>query len=81
MSNRLTREAPCGYLRAADLARRPGSTNPTQILPISHSTLWRWVRCGRFPRPIHLSPGVAAWHTEVVLDWMQTHSVGEKSND
>lgn len=63
-----------GYLRVTDLTRRPGNAQPTQILPISRATLWRWVKCGRFPKPIHLSPGVTAWDTDVVLNWMRNQS-------
>lgn len=36
-------------------------------LPISRSTLWRWVRSGRFPQPVKLSPGVTVWRAEEVL--------------
>lgn len=63
-----------GYLREADLASRPGKRNPLQVLPISRATLWRWVKSGRFPKPIHLSPGVSAWPTETVLNWLHEHS-------
>ena len=27
----------------------------------SHSTLWRWITEGRFPKPIKLGPGTTAW--------------------
>ena len=32
-----------------------------ELLGISHSTLWEWVRKGRFPRPISLGPNTRAW--------------------
>jgi prophage regulatory protein len=30
-------------------------------VPISRSTLWLWVRSGRFPQPIKLSERVTCW--------------------
>lgn len=32
-----------------------------QLLGISASTLWDWVRRGRFPAPIALGPNTRAW--------------------
>jgi prophage regulatory protein len=37
-----------------------------QLLGISHSTLWEWVRKGRFPRPISLGPNTRAWLQEEI---------------
>jgi Predicted transcriptional regulator len=31
------------------------------VLPIARCTLWAWVREGRFPKPVKLSPRVTAW--------------------
>lgn len=28
---------------------------------ISTATVWRWVKAGRLPAPLRLSPGVTAW--------------------
>lgn len=35
-------------------------------VPIARSTLWRWVKAGRFPKPIRLSAGVTVWRGEEV---------------
>jgi len=51
-----------GYLRQAQLV---GS-----ILPIGATTLWRWVKEGRFPQPIKLSDRVTVWRAEDVRAWM-----------
>jgi prophage regulatory protein len=32
-----------------------------QLLGISSSTLWEWVRRGRFPKPIAIGPNSKAW--------------------
>jgi prophage regulatory protein len=37
-----------------------------ELLGISHSTLWEWVRKGRFPRPISLGPNTRAWLPEEI---------------
>ena len=38
--------------------------------PISRSTLWRWVRAGRFPAPHKIGPNVTAWRAEEVREFM-----------
>lgn len=35
-----------------------------EIFPFSHSTLWRHVKDGRFPKPIKLSSRVTAWRAK-----------------
>ena len=32
-----------------------------QLIPISHSTLWSWVRSGKFPQPLRLGGRVTVW--------------------
>lgn len=56
-----------GYLRQAQLIGR--------ILPISGTTLWRWVGEGKFPKPIKLSPRVTVWRVEDVRAWLQQQKV------
>lgn len=41
------------------------------ILPVAHSTLWRMVAEGRFPKPIKLSERVTAWRIEDVMAWTE----------
>jgi len=47
-------------IRIADLATTP---NKTGMLPVSPATIWRWVRDGKFPKPLKLGPSVTGWHT------------------
>lgn len=58
-----------GYLRQNQLV---GS-----ILPIGASTLWRWVKLGKFPKPIKLSERVTVWRAEDVRAWMDGQRVAE----
>ncbi|BDU22044.1 AlpA family phage regulatory protein [Dyella sp. GSA-30] len=51
-----------GYLRQAQLVGH--------ILPIGATTLWRWVKQGKFPQPIKLSERVTVWRCEDVKAWM-----------
>lgn len=32
-----------------------------ELLPVSRSTLWRWVKHGQFPKPVKISQGVTVW--------------------
>jgi predicted DNA-binding transcriptional regulator AlpA len=40
------------------------------ILPVNSSTLWRWIRAGRFPAPIS-TPGKVFWSRVVFEQWMR----------
>lgn len=51
-----------GFLRERQL--RP------HILPVAHSTFWRMVAEGRFPKPIKLSERVTVWRAEEVAAWI-----------
>ena len=46
-------------IRIADLATTPKKTG---MLPVSPATIWRWVRDGKFPKPIKLGTCVTGWH-------------------
>ena len=40
--------------------------SPYGPLPIDRSTLWRWVKEGRFPKPVKIGPNTTAWRAEDV---------------
>jgi prophage regulatory protein len=65
-----------GYVREAHLVRDPKHPDRPHLLPVSRSTLRRWVRAGRFPRPCRLSPGVTAWSVAGILEWQETQRRG-----
>jgi len=52
-----------GYLRAEQII--------STFLPIARSTLWAWVKSGKFPQPVKLGERVTAWKCEDVRDWME----------
>ena len=53
-----------GFIRERQL--RPA------IIPIEHSTLWDWVKEGRFPSPVRLSERVTAWRVTDVQAWIDS---------
>jgi len=40
------------------------------ITGLGRSTVWAWVRKGRFPAPVKLSARVSAWSVDDVREWM-----------
>ncbi|WP_426269270.1 helix-turn-helix transcriptional regulator [Dyella kyungheensis] len=51
-----------GYIRLAQLV--PG------VVPVCKSTIWNWVKEGKFPKPVKLSGQVTVWRVESVREWM-----------
>lgn len=39
-------------------------------VPVSPSTLWRWVREGKFPKPVKLGVMTSAWRASDVAAWI-----------
>jgi len=50
-------------LRISDIA---STKNKSGKLPVSPSTIWRWVRENRFPKPFKLSDSVTVWDADLV---------------
>lgn len=46
-------------------------------VPVARSTLWAWVREGRFPKPVKLGPMTTAWRASDVCQWLST--AGERA--
>ena len=61
MSQRVIRLA-----QLASIKGRPG------LLPVSHATIWRWVREGKFPKPFKLAPGTTCWDAGQVEAFITT---------
>lgn len=70
------------YLRERDIrgskprgAKKHGgrtkAPTPPRVIDIAHSTLWDWVRKGKFPPPVKLSVGVTAWRAADVAAWAE----------
>lgn len=59
------------YLRISDIVRNSKTGRPG-ILSISKATLWAWVKAGKAPRPIKLSPGVTVWRRADILAFAES---------
>lgn len=42
-----------------------------QRLGVSGSSIWAWVKAGKFPKPIKLSENCTAWNSADVEAWAQ----------
>jgi predicted DNA-binding transcriptional regulator AlpA len=49
-----------------------------EIIPVSRSTLWRWVRNGKFPSPISLGPNTRAWREEDIRIWLDEKATNDQ---
>lgn len=55
-------------LRLPQIVGNPKATPPIPaIIPVCASAWWAGVKCGRYPKPIKLSPRVTAWREDEVL--------------
>lgn len=61
------------FLRLTDIigrkptAKRPGTP---ALIPISASSLWAYVRVGKFPKPIKLGERTTVWTASSVHQWI-----------
>jgi predicted DNA-binding transcriptional regulator AlpA len=55
-------------IRLAQLASHYGIPG---LIPVSPSTIWRWVRKGQFPRPFQLSPSFTAWNCDEITRFIE----------
>lgn len=46
-------------------------------LPIAKSTLWAWVKQGKFPAPVRLGPRVTTWRESDVTRFIEAAGQGE----
>ena len=72
-------EFPAQFLGTSDLAftRKKNRSNPP-LFNVSESTIWRWVKEGVLPEPIHIG-GKCFWPAEVVADLL-AHRDSEKGD-
>ena len=64
-----------GYIRLVHIVGNPKATPPIPaIFPVSKSTIWDWVRTGRFPTPVKLGPRTTAWRVEDIRAFIESAS-------
>ena len=59
-------------VRESQLVKKPN--NPAPVVPVSAATLWRWVRLGKFPKPMKVGPNTTAWRVADVRQWLQAQA-------
>lgn len=42
---------------------------------VSRSTIWRWLKEGKFPKPIRLGEGSTRWRLSDLEDWEKSKEV------
>ena len=50
------------------------------LLGVSNTTLWSWIRDGRFPRPIDLGVNTRAWLTSEIDEFLQQRADERKAS-
>jgi prophage regulatory protein len=48
-----------------------------EILPISKSTVWQWVKEGKFPVPIRLSLRCTVWEVSVIEQFVKNYEAAQ----
>jgi predicted DNA-binding transcriptional regulator AlpA len=62
-------------IRLSQLASTRGKPGK---LPVSPTTVWRWVREGRFPKPFKLGESVTVWDADEVDAFLENRSRSAK---
>ena len=63
--------APRGLLRLSQIVGDRYACPPIQpLVPVSRTTIWSWVKAGKFPRPLKIGPRTTAWRAEEIDAWM-----------
>jgi prophage regulatory protein len=60
------------YVRLAQLV--------PDLIPVSRTTIWRWVRANKFPAPIKLTRGVTVWLWAEVNAWLSERTSSGGAN-
>lgn len=40
-----------------------------QRYDVSTASVWRWVRLGKFPKPVKLGPNTTRWREDDIASW------------
>ena len=58
-------------IRISELASTPSKPG---LLPVSRTTIWRWVREGRLPKPFKLGDSVTVWNLDLIEAFIERQS-------
>lgn len=69
-----------GYIRQKDIVGDKTASPPIPaIIPISKSTLWSWIKDGKFPKPVKLGPRCTAWRVEDIRAFIEKYNQGQEA--
>ncbi len=52
-----------------------------KVVPgISRTTLWRWIKTGKFPRPINVGPRRIGWKESTIKTWLDSLATKQRPN-
>jgi prophage regulatory protein len=61
-----------GFLRLPQIVGDPNSVpRVPPLVPVGKSTLWAWVKAGKFPEPVKLGPRTTVWRVADVRAWLE----------
>lgn len=46
----------------------------SDLLSIGKSTIWAWVKDGKFPKPIQITSRMTVWKSEDLETWLEEHN-------
>ena len=73
MTNNISASPPLQFYRLPHLKQRLG---------VSGSTIWNWIKQGKFPRGHKLSENVTAWDAAEIEEWAQSRiAASQKGSD
>lgn len=68
----MSRLPTTGLVRVRQLLGDPNAEIPIPaIIPVQRSTLWRWIKAGRFPPPVRTNTNAIAFRVEDVRGWIE----------
>jgi prophage regulatory protein len=64
-----------GFLRIKDLLGDRKANPPiAPIIPVGKSTVWSWVKSGKFPQPVKLGNRITVWRAEDIAKFLEQGS-------
>ena len=48
-----------------------------KMIPISHTTIWNWVKKGEFPKPIKIGANTTVWEYDKVKEFLDNMQTGK----
>lgn len=50
-----------------------------ELLGLSHTTVYKMVDEGRFPRPLRIGPNTTRWRSDQITEWMEAQMKAAES--